>query len=94
MEKEGIHETKPSHQGTSVIFLNSNGILKTFLTEVSWLHLTTPACVHKKPYPARKNDDDVGLGAERKVASWMKKIINNCVYLLLIIIKMETDRIT
>lgn len=33
----------------------SNVILKTFLIEASWLHLITPACVHKKPYPAHKN---------------------------------------
>lgn len=59
VEKEEIYETKPSHQGTFVISMNSNVIMETFLTEVSWLHLTTPACVRKKPYPARKNDDDL-----------------------------------
>lgn len=60
VEKEEIHETKPSHQGTLVIFMNSNVILKTSLIEVSWLHLTTPACVHKKPYPARKIPNSFG----------------------------------
>lgn len=56
VEKEEIHETKPSHQGTSVIFMNSNVIVKTFLTEVSWLHLTTPACAHKKTEKFPKAD--------------------------------------
>lgn len=48
MEKGDIHEIKPSHQGTLVMFINNNVILKIFLTEVSWLHLTTPACVCTK----------------------------------------------
>lgn len=41
VEKEEIHETKPSPQDALVIFMNSNVILKTFFLEVSWLHLTT-----------------------------------------------------
>lgn len=39
-EKEEIHETKPSHQGTLVIFLNSNA-RKTFLTELSWSYMAS-----------------------------------------------------